>query len=63
MLTDEEVRALERARTVAWVERKLRNARRYERRMIRHNPRWGANKRRSEFLAVIRQALVRAASV
>jgi hypothetical protein len=42
MLTDDEVRALIRARAQRWVERKLRNRVRYERRMRRIDQRWGS---------------------
>lgn len=45
MLTDEEVRALVRARAQRWVERKLRNRNRYVRRMRRIDPRWGSMRR------------------
>lgn len=41
MLIEDEVRALERARTVKWVERKLRNRMRYVRRVRRFDPSWG----------------------
>ena len=42
MLTDHEQRALERARALRWVERKLRNQRRYIRRMVRMHGDWGS---------------------
>lgn len=53
MLTDEEVRALVRARAECWVERKLRNQNRYVRRMRRIDPKFHTRFRPFPDLAIL----------
>lgn len=47
MLTDDELRALERAHAVTWSMRKLRNRARYIRRMRRVDPLFGSKQLRN----------------